>query len=65
MTHALPVPVRSSLIGHLLNVLRTAVAERMTLPDVEGREMEEHILLESHLVRTPPLQFAAQQTPFL
>ena len=65
MTHSVPLPVRPSLLGHLLSVLRTATLERMILPDVEGREMEEHILLESHLVRTPPLLFAAQQPPLL
>lgn len=65
MTHAVPVPVRPTLLGHLLSVLRTATLERMTLPDVEGTEMEEHILLESHLVRTPPLLFASQKPPFV
>lgn len=65
MTHSVPVPVRQSLLGHLLSVLRTATLERMILPDVKVREMEEHILLESHLVRTPPFLFAAQQPPLL
>lgn len=53
MTHTLPVPVRPSLLGRLLRVLRTATLERMVLPDVEGKEIEEYILLESHLVRPP------------
>jgi hypothetical protein len=62
ITHA---PVRASLLGHLLRILGTATRERMILPDVEGKEMQEHILLESHLVRTPPLLFAAPTAPLL
>lgn len=65
MTHAAPASVRDSLLGHLLRLLGTATRERMILPDVDGKEMEEHILLESHLVRTPPLLLAAPTPPLL
>ncbi|NNU81762.1 hypothetical protein HMH01_15075 [Halovulum dunhuangense] len=65
MTDSVPVPVRPSLLGHLLSILRTATLERMILPDIEGTDIEEQILLESDLVRTPPLLCAAPKPPFL
>ena len=64
MTHASP-HVRPSLMGNLLQILRTATQERMVFPDVEEKEIDEHILLESHLLRTPPLLFATPQPQFL
>ncbi|WP_435258272.1 hypothetical protein ACSBLW_00345 [Thioclava sp. FR2] len=65
MTHLTSPPAQRSLIGHLLQILRSATLERLALPDVEGKEMDEHILLESYLVRTPPELFAAPKAPFL
>jgi hypothetical protein len=65
MTHAVTARPPGSLLGHLLDVLRTATLERMVLPDVEGKEIDERILLESHLVRTPEQLFASQKPPFL
>ncbi len=65
MTHVTHTAGRPSLIGHLLQLLRTATLERMTLPDVELNEIEERILLESYLVRKPPLLFAAPKPPIL
>jgi hypothetical protein len=52
-------------MGHLLQILRSATLERMVSPEAERKEIDDHILLESHLVRTPPLLFAAPQPPFL
>lgn len=37
----------------------------MVPPDVDGREIDECVLLESHLVKTPPASFASQKGPFL
>ena len=65
MTHATSAAIRPSLIGQLLHILRVATLERMVLPDIEGKEIDEHILLESHLARTPPLVFSAPKPPFL
>lgn len=65
MSRAIQAPGHPSLVGDLLRILRSATLERMILPDVEGTEIEEHILLESHLVGTPPLLFAAPKPPLL
>ncbi|KAF0116129.1 MAG: hypothetical protein FD150_614 [Rhodobacteraceae bacterium] len=65
MTQTLNIPAQGTLLGRILQVLRSATLERMVLPDIEGAEIDERILLESHLVRTPPSLFAAQKSPFL
>lgn len=65
MTDFISAPQRLSLLGHLFRVLRTATLERMVLPEGEGKEIDERILLDSHLVRTPPTLFAAQKPPML
>lgn len=65
MTHAAHAQDHGSLLGHFLRLLRNATLERTVLPDVDGMEIDERILLESHLVRTPPMPFAAQKFPFL
>ena len=65
MTEALHIPAQKSLLGHLLQLLRSATQERMVLPDLEGQEIDECVLLESHLVRTLPASFASQKAPFL
>jgi hypothetical protein len=58
-----PSPAHASLLGRLLQVLRTATLERLILPDIEGREMDERIVREPHPVRTPPLPSAASGPP--
>ena len=58
LIHAQP----ASLLGQFLKLLRTATAERMVLPDLDGTEIDECILLESHLVRTPAPLFAEQKS---
>jgi hypothetical protein len=65
MTQTLNSSAQGSLLGQFLQVLRSATLERMVLPDAEGVEIDERILLESHLVRTPPMLFATQKSPFL
>ncbi len=45
MTHVTHTAGRPFLIGHLLQILRTATLERMTLREVEVNEIEERILL--------------------
>jgi len=65
MTEALHIPAKRSLLGQFLQLMRNATLERMVLSDVDGQEIDEWILLESHLVRTPPTLFAAQKAPFL
>jgi len=35
----------------------------MVLPDLEGTEIDEHILLKSHLAQTPPLMFDGPKRP--
>ena len=65
MTEALHIPAERSLLGQILQLLRNATQERMAPPDVEGKEIDECVLLESHLVRTPPAAFASQKAPFL
>jgi hypothetical protein len=65
MIHVAPSAAPASLLGPLLRLLRTATLERMVTPDIEGRELDESILLESHLVRTPPLLVAAPRPPLL
>ncbi|RYH06376.1 hypothetical protein [Tropicimonas sp. IMCC6043] len=53
MTHVDCIDARPFLIGSLLQLMRTATLERTVLPDGKDKEIDEHILLESHLVRTP------------
>lgn len=65
MTHVSTVDDQASLLAHLLRVLRTATLQRLILPEVEGKEIDERILLESHLVRTPPLPLAAPRLPLV
>jgi hypothetical protein len=65
MTEALHMPAQRSLLGHFLQLMRNATLERMVLPNVDGQEIDEWILLESHLVRTPTTLFAAQKAPLL
>ncbi len=64
MTQTLDRPAQGSLLGHFLQMLRSATLERTVLPDLDGEEIDECILLESHLVRLPPALFAAQKPPF-
>ena len=63
MPHAACHPAPTSLIGTFLKILRTATLERMVLPDLEGIEIDEQILLKSHLAQTPPLMFDAPKRP--
>lgn len=65
MTEALHIPAQASLLGQFLQLLRSATQERMVVPYLDGREIDERVLLESHLVRTPPASFASQKAPFL
>lgn len=48
----------TSLLGKFLQLLRTATIERLALPDLDGTEIDELILLESHLA-LPPTPFVA------
>ena len=63
MSQAAHYPTPTSLIGHFLKILRTATLERMVLPDLEGIEIDEQILLKSHLAQTPPLMFDGPKRP--
>jgi hypothetical protein len=65
MSNALSPAQPTSLLGQFLLLLRTATAERMVLPDLDGTEIDECILLESHLVGTPAPLFAGQKPPLL
>lgn len=65
MTYLTSPSAQRSLIGQLLQILRSATLERLAMPDVDGKDIEEHILLESYLVRTPPELFAAPKAPLL
>lgn len=65
MTETMHLPVQRSLLGQFLQLLRSATQERMVLPDLDGKEIDECILLESHLVRTPPTSLASQRAPLL
>jgi len=50
---------RMPVLGHLLQIVRTATLERMTWPDIDGKETDERIMLESHLVKAPTTRFTA------
>jgi hypothetical protein len=63
MTPVALASVRSQVVGPLLRILRVATLERLVPPAIEGAELDEHVLLESHLVRTPPLQFVGGRLP--
>ncbi len=63
MPHTACHPAPTSLIGTFLKILRTATLERMVLPDLEGIEIDEQILLKSHLAKTPPQRFDAPKRP--
>lgn len=65
MTHASDADDQRSLLAQLHRLLRTATLQRMVLADPEGREVDERVLLDSHLARTPPKLFASQKAPFL
>lgn len=63
MTPVALASVRSKVIGPLLRILRSATLERVAPPDIEGKELAEHVLLGSHLVRTPSLLLAGGRLP--
>ena len=65
MTHAFYAASPPSVLAHFLRLLRTATLERMVQADLNGTEIDERILLESYLVRTPPMLFAAPKQPLL
>lgn len=65
MAHVTPALVRTSLLGHFLQILRKATLERMILPDIDGKEIDERILLESHLVRTSAKYYPPGPSHFL
>lgn len=58
-------PAPASLLARLLQILQTVTYKQMVLPDVDGQELDEPILLDSGLVRTPPMLFAASNPPLL
>lgn len=65
MTPAAAASNRGSLLGLLVQILRTATLERMILQDADTSETDQRILLDSHLVRTSPQMFAHPRAPFL
>lgn len=65
MTHLTPAAPPMPLLAHVLKVLRMATLERLILRGGRAPAMEDGILLESHLVRTPPELFAAPKAPLI
>lgn len=61
MTPASIASSPESLLGHFLQILRKATLERMVLREVNTSDMDQRVLLDSHLVRTPSQLFAASR----
>ena len=58
MTIALRPTARPSLLAWIIHRPRTTFAQKAALPDIEGHEMEEHILHASDLIRAAQGSFA-------
>lgn len=63
MTPAITTAHPESLLGHILHILRKATLERMVLRDANTSDLDQRVLLDSHLVRTPSQLFAAPRPP--